>query len=188
MFEGTFVNDMAHTLIEMASRMLPDMPRLGWVVVVGLLLALLTLLVLFRPRQPRYQPQNYLFTKTEWRFAQALREAIQDDYLMMGKVRIADLLKVESHKDIKQSARMGKFARISSKHIDFVLVCPQSGRICCCLELDDASHQRQDRIDRDIFVNGAFKEAGVPLLRVPTAKYYDVHEMRELIMDAALHR
>ena len=155
-----------------------------WVLAVPLILLLIRLLLLLRQRKPRYQPQVYLFTKTEWRFSTVLQEAIRDDYLLMGKVRIADLLKVESHKDIKRSAWMGKFARISSKHIDFVLVCPQSGRICCCLELDDASHQRKDRIERDVFVNGAFKEAGVPLLRIPTEKVYDSEKLRKQIREA----
>lgn len=156
-----------------------------WALAVPLLFLLLRLLLaLMRRRKPRYQPQVYLFTKTEWRFATVLKEAISDDFLLMAKVRIADLLKVESHKNIKRSAWMGQFARISSKHIDFVLVCPQSGRICCCLELDDASHQRKDRIERDVFVNGAFKQAGVPLLRIPTEKVYDSGDLRKQINEA----
>lgn len=147
---------------------------------------LIGLKVIFKGRRkPRYQPQGFLFTKTEWRFAKVLQEAIRDDFLLMGKVRIADLLKVESHKNIKRSDWMSKFARISSKHIDYVLVCPQTGRIRCCLELDDASHQRKDRIARDIFVNGAFKEAGVPLLRIPTERVYDSEDLRQKIREVA---
>jgi very-short-patch-repair endonuclease len=35
------------------------------------------------------------------------------------------------------------------------------------IELDDASHERSDRKDRDEFLERALKAAGVPLLRVP---------------------
>jgi hypothetical protein len=67
-----------------------------------------------------------------------------------------------------------------------VLTCPTTGRVCCCLELDDTSHNRKDRIERDVFVNGAFEQAGVPLLRVPTQKYYDIQKLRQSIHTSAL--
>lgn len=139
-----------------------------------------------RGRKPRYQSRRFLFTKTEWAFAAPLQKAIGQRYLMMGKVRIADLLSVESHPQIERSEWMRHFAKISSKHVDFVLVWPDSGRVACCIELDDPSHERADRVARDIFVNAAFKEAGVPLLRIPTQKQYSAKKLREQIESVAL--
>jgi hypothetical protein len=139
-----------------------------------------------KKRQPRYQPRPFLFTKTEWQFAAPLQMAIGNRYLMMGKVRIADLLAVESHPNIERSEWMRAFSKISSKHIDFVLACPKTGKVACCLELDDPSHNRADRIERDVFVNVAFEQAGVPLLRIPTQRSYDTHELRQQIQRATL--
>ena len=163
-------------------QLLPDggLTRPMSLVVVVIVLALVVIIFrqLFRRRQPRYIPREYLFTATEWRFAQALQAAIGREYFMMGKVRIADLLAVESHPKIKRSDWMSRFAKISSKHIDFVLIDPETGKVVCCIELDDKSHQRADRIERDIFVNGAFKQAGVPLLRIPTQSSYDIQALQ----------
>lgn len=159
----------------------------AWLLVGVLLLVLISFLLLRKKkRRPRYQPRPYLFTKTEWAFAQPLQGAIGRDYLMMGKVRIADLLSVESHPMIERSEWMRAFSKISSKHIDFVLVCPRSGKVACCIELDDPSHDRADRIARDVFVNAAFKQAGVPLLRIPTRPKYDPTALRQAIRKAAL--
>lgn len=150
-------------------------------IVAVVVLALIILFTNLRHRQPRYEPQMYLFTKTEWRFAQALHEAAGNDFLLMGKVRIADVLKVESHSSFKQSDRWRKFVKISSKHVDYVMISRNSGRIQCCIELDDASHQRKDRMERDAFVNHAFQQAGLPLLRFKPAKHYDPQQIKKLL-------
>ena len=41
------------------------------------------------------------------------------------------------------------------------------------IELDDASHDRQDRKDRDAFVDQVFKTAGLPLIHMPCRRDYD---------------
>lgn len=147
----------------------------------GSLLALMVLIVvarlLLRKRPSSYKSQVFLFTKTEWRFMRALMAEFERDYLVMSKVRIADLLKVRYVKSRKAWWRA--FTRISSKHIDFVLVDPGSGKILCGIELDDPSHNRADRQRRDVFVDGAFAGAKLPLLRVPTKDVYDMAALRE---------
>ena len=47
------------------------------------------------------------------------------------------------------------------------------------IELDDRTHQRRDRRDRDLFLNEALAAAGVPILRVPAAASYDLPRLRE---------
>lgn len=160
-----------------------------YVLYVGAAIGLLILLALIIPkRQAKYKAREYLFTKPEWRFASALQSAVQHDWLMMGKVRIADLLAVESDPKLDRGDWMRAFSRISQKHIDYVLVDPGSGRVECCIELDDASHNRKDRIERDVFVNAAFDQADLPLLRIPTESHYDPHMLREQIKDAVKGR
>lgn len=162
-----------------------------WPMIAGIFIAVLLVRMLiawlsnaFR-RKARYKSQRFLFTKTEWHFAQTLQDAIQSDWLMMGKVRIADLLAVERHPKVSKSDWFRAFTKISSKHIDYVLVSPKTGIIECCIELDDPSHNRKDRIERDVFVNAAFEQAGLPLLRIPTEKHYDALALRKQIMAVA---
>lgn len=158
----------------------------------GAVLALMLLIALIKrlspKRRARYRAHEFLFTQAEWRFARALQEAIGSDWLLMGKVRIADVLAVERDPRLPKGEWLRAFSRISQKHVDYVLVDPQSGRVMCCIELDDASHERQDRHKRDRFVNAAFAQAGVPLLRIPTARRYEAQALREPIQAAIRER
>lgn len=157
-----------------------------WLAITAALAILLAYLRarLRRPR-PSYEPKQYLFTRTEWRFMQALRSEFERDFLIFGKVRIADILKVRRGVSRRDWGRA--FARISAKHVDYVLVDPGNGRIVCAIELDDPSHERKDRRGRDVFVNGAFAEAKLPLLRVQTSPRYDMDALR-VEVNAALGR
>lgn len=45
------------------------------------------------------------------------------------------------------------------------------------LELDDTSHNRNDRQERDEFVESVCKAAGLPLLRLPVRREYNSREV-----------
>lgn len=62
------------------------------------------------------------------------------------------------------------FNKINAKHIDFVLCDLQNVRPVLAIELDDSSHNKPDRIQRDEFVNKVFADAKFPLLRVPVQR------------------
>ena len=124
-----------------------------------------------------YVARGRLVTKTELRFYKALNKAVLDDWEIFAMVRIADLLRVEKgHKNYRKWLN-----KILAKHIDFVLCHPGTLVPEVCIELDDPSHERADRIERDIFVNAAFDAADLPLLRIPTQPSYRAQEIRDLI-------
>ena len=77
--------------------------------------------------------------------------------------------------------KKGFWSKISQKHIDFVLVDASDTAIRLAIELDDRSHDRQDRRARDAFVDGALDVAGIPILRVPAAGEYDARTLRTAI-------
>jgi hypothetical protein len=47
------------------------------------------------------------------------------------------------------------------------------------IELDDNSHKRRDRVERDVFVNQIFEDARLPLLRIKTREAYNTRELAE---------
>ena len=51
--------------------------------------------------------------------------------------------------------------------------------VAAVVELDDASHRRRDRAERDDFVDKALSSAGIPALHIPAQKEYAVAEVRE---------
>lgn len=130
----------------------------------------------------QYQKREELFTAAERAFYEQLALALGDRYHIFGKVRLADI--IEPRDGLSKSDRQGALNRITSKHVDFVLAIPGSMIVACAIELDDASHQRRDRIERDEFVDDALEYAGVPLLRFDVQPLYSLDEIRDSVADA----
>ena len=100
-------------------------------------------------------------TKNELAFYKALLPiATSKNLAVFSKVRIADLLEPIEGSSSWQTA----FNKISAKHVDFVLCETNHIRPLLAIELDDNSHQRADRDNRDIFVDKAFASAGLPII------------------------
>ena len=150
-----------------------------WVGVAVFAAIFLLLRMYSAPAPMPYFKRPSLVTKSELRFHKSLHKAVLDDFEIFAMVRIADLIRVE-----KGSANGRKWLnKILSKHIDFVLCDPRSLEPVVCIELDDDSHNRPDRIERDKFVNDAFDAADLPLLRIPVESSYNAREVRDLIND-----
>ena len=144
----------------------------------AILVALILLMQIWAlPGNLPYLARGQLVTKSELKFYKSLSKAVQDDFQIFAMVRIADLLRVEKN----NKHRRKWLNKILAKHIDFVLCDPGSLKPLVCIELDDVSHQRPERIERDKFVNRAFKSAPLPLLRIPTQPEYKAREIRQLI-------
>lgn len=122
-----------------------------------------------------YERRKRLVTRSELAFFRVLREVVNNDWEIFAMVRIADLLTIPRGTEKHRSW----LNRILSKHIDFVICDSDTLEVLVAIELDDASHQQAARIERDRFVNAAFADAGLPLLRVPVADSYDAGSLRK---------
>lgn len=107
--------------------------------------------------------KKYLLTKNEWIFYKKLKP-LADRYGLgvIAKIRLADLIEVDTEKT-KDFGRF--FSRISSKHIDFGLVNPENMEVRYLIELDDSSHSRPERMERDDFINRVCEKTGYVLIR-----------------------
>lgn len=115
------------------------------------------------PDIPEIYPyhKKYLLTKNEYYFYNRLNNVVSPLKLqILAKIRLADLIEVDKNagKDY-----MKYFAKIKAKHIDFAIA--DNMKIIALLELDDKSHQNQDRQERDSFVNNALLKAGYTVIR-----------------------
>ncbi len=153
-----------------------------FLVIAAIIIAGLALARLYSgQRRLPYQARSRIMTQTEVKFFRQLQKAIQDDYLIFAMVRIADLLVVESNIKNKRTW----LNKILAKHVDFVLCDPGTLEPKLAIELDDRSHDRPDRMERDAFVEHAFESAKMPLMRVKTAPAYDPRELRQLVNQLA---
>ena len=157
--------------------LLPLMVPTGLFVFVVIIATLLAFLLAKQGRLP-YEKQARLFTPAEQHFLRTLDRALPEGYRLFGKVRIADVLQVST---TNQKRFWRYFVKISSKHIDYVIVDAQSMAPVAGIELDDSSHDRKDRRERDEFVNKACAAAQFPLIRVPARRQYATDEIRALI-------
>jgi len=126
-----------------------------------------------------YTKIDRLFTKAERSFFGVLTQAVGNRFCIMGKVRVADVIKPASGQD--RSAWQTAFNRIASKHLDFVACDPADLTVKFAIELDDSSHHRRERTARDTFLNDAMKSAGVPLYRFNAKRTYSVSDIRKTL-------
>lgn len=123
-------------------------------------------------RRNAYERIPKLLTTAEQRFYKALSNVVKERAIIMSKVRIADLVKVKQ--SVKEKRFWFYFSKISQKHVDFVLLHPETFSTLCTIELDDASHWRPDRMKRDSFINQLMINTGIPLLRFRVRRTYDL--------------
>lgn len=115
-----------------------------------------------------YRQRDDFLSPAEFSFYRVLAAAIGSQAIICPKVGLGDVFYV-AHSNNKQSFRN----KIDRKHVDFLLCDPQTMRPRLGIELDDASHGRAERVERDQFVDGVFAAAGLPLLRFPARSGYD---------------
>jgi hypothetical protein len=154
---------------------MPSAHTLAIVVVLLLVLLWLVARVLRRGRRGLpYYSREYLLTRGELAFYRVLRQALPPRLHVSFKARLSDVIGCPGW-----AWKQGFGAKISQKHLDFVVVDADTTAVRFAVELDDRSHQRRDRQARDLFLDRALAAAGVPLVRVPAAASYDPARLRE---------
>jgi very-short-patch-repair endonuclease len=122
-----------------------------------------------------YEARRKLFSAAERSFLGVLEQAVAGQFRVMGKVRLGDL--IQPVKGFSTGKRTGAWNRIHQKHVDFVLCRPDTLDVAAVVELDDASHRRKDRAERDEFVDKALSTAGIPIVHFAVCKGYSVQEI-----------
>ncbi len=131
-----------------------------------------------------YQKETVLFSPAERSFFGVLEQAVNNRLRIMGKVRLADVVKVKS--GMTQSARQGAFNRIQGKHIDFVACDPSTLSVQFAIELDDRSHNNSNRQKRDEFVDKVLQAAGIPIYHFTAKQTYSVEDIRNTLFDGEM--
>ncbi len=121
-----------------------------------------------------YRLRDDFLSPAEMSFYRVLQLAAGEWALVCPKVSLGDLFYATTGDHGLNRAYRN---RIDRKHVDFLLCDPQTVRPLLGVELDDRSHRRADRRERDTFVEGVFKAAGLPIARVPARTGYPVEQL-----------
>jgi len=119
-----------------------------------------------------YRLRDDFLSPGELTFFRVLSTAVRGQATILTKVNLADMFFV-THPNENHAYRN----RIDRKHVDFLLCDAKTMRPLVGIELDDKSHQRPQRQERDRFVDQVFEVAGLPLVRVPLRSSYGVAEL-----------
>jgi len=122
-----------------------------------------------------YAKKKYIFSAAERSFYEILRRLVTD-HVVFAKMRLCDLVHVTKDSGAWQT----NFNRINRKHLDFV-ICNKDLAPVVAIELDDASHDAEDREERDDFVDAVLRTAGLPLVRIRAKRGYVLDELREIL-------
>jgi very-short-patch-repair endonuclease len=160
--------------------------KLLWILVAATALAVVAAALgsARRPKDPGFdkpwplEPKSTLLSDSEQVLFRRLVQALPS-YIVFAQVQLLQVL------CFKRSSRDRRILnRISQLSLDFLIVGSDT-RIIAAVELDDASHDREDRRAADARKAHALKSAGVPLLRWSSKEIPDAKAIGAAIETAA---
>ncbi len=103
---------------------------------------------------------KYLLTQNEMHEFRKLQKHAEEHSLMIcPKVRVLDIIEPRGYLKKYDSLRY----KVQAKHVDF-LICDRDLRIKAIIEIDDNSHNKPDRIERDQFLDQIFQSVGYRII------------------------
>lgn len=132
---------------------------------------------------PNYRIHTNFMTESEIKFYKFLvrvvieiKERYKKDLEIFTQVALNRIIDVNNERRKKEL-----FEKISRKSIDFVLYDNSTDKIYCCIELDDETHNTENRLNRDILLDKIFKE-NIKLIHVKRSTNYDLENIIQQIM------
>ncbi len=126
---------------------------------------------------PVYRRRKSLFSNAELEIYEILKEEVGEEYQIFAKVRLGDFIYLAN----EPPDRKFHNNQIQCKHVDFLLCARHTQRPLMVIELDDSSHTRYDRRQRDEFKKRVFDEVGLKLLSIPVQPFYPPGEIGSLV-------
>ena len=135
----------------------------------------------FKNNTYSYSAKNSLMSKTETNFFAKLDRAVSERYYVFPQVHLSALF---DHR-VKGQEWKYAFSHINGKSVDYVLCDRSTLTPVYAIELDDFTHERSDRIERDGEVERIFQQARLPLIRFKN-KDISESEIIQVLIDARL--
>jgi len=130
----------------------------------------------------RYNRKQFFLTRAEHECYDALIAAVGDKYHIFAQVHLPTIL----DNKVKGQDWRAALAHINRKSVDFVLCDKVYISPKLAIELDDKSHERPDRQERDQEVERILADAGIPLLRLENHGAFNPADFAEKIQAMAL--
>lgn len=130
--------------------------------------------------QYKYYAKSYVMTSRENDCFKILNEIFSSKWFVVPQVHLSALLDYR----VKGQNWNAAFRHINGKSVDFVLIGKESYKVVCAIELDDSTHSKPDRKERDIEIERMFKGARIPLARISKFESMTKPEIAKVVTDA----
>lgn len=134
-------------------------------------------------RKPGFNPADYrakaLLSPWEVKALAEIQADLPRGYHDCPQVRLADAVQIVQRDPALRRAALN---RVAKKSVDFAIIDGQ-GRIALVVELDDRSHDRSDRRDRDELVDAVLGRCAIPIKHIKPGQRVSVRtHLREPTM------
>ncbi len=135
---------------------------------------------IFEKYKYSYQSKQWFMSKSEHDTFDALVQSIGNDYHIFPQVKLDKIL------DWKGNGKSTMYAmrHINQKSVDYLLCDKKYINPRLAIELDDSTHERNDRQERDAEVQAIFKEAKFPLLRITRSDIASIESLKQKVTSA----
>lgn len=125
------------------------------------------------------QKRNSLFSPVERSFQNLLEKAVEGEYKILNRIKLADLIEVKGNANEK--ARRSTLVKLNAKYLDFVLCSTDDLRVIAVLDLVNNSNKDGHKAAPDWFVSGALEAAGLPYLRIKIKAGYTATDLQQAL-------
>lgn len=142
-----------------------------------LLVVLMGTVLLLRPSRYKlnadlpFSPRSHFYSNEERRFLSALMRAVGHEYLILGKVSIANIVQIS--KGLPLKTKMSAYQQIAGQQVDFVLCDRRTSRILAVIALLDTAKPDPHAA----LIDSVFMSIQLPLLRFRKSENYNVGEL-----------
>jgi len=126
-----------------------------------------------------FRKKGNLFTPVERTFLGLIEEAVGNEFRILCRVKMSDILTIHQNADKKTSK--SAVTRAGSKHLDFVLCSKQDMSPILAIDLVHNSGKDGYKSQRDFYVSGALDAAHIPHVRIKVRSGYKAQDIRECI-------
>lgn len=109
-----------------------------------------------------YRKKQYFLTNNEHNFLHSIERIVENKYYVFPQVHFSEIICADG----QQNFRNPYFQKIVYKSADFVLFDKQTVLPVLVIEVDDSTHNRSDRVERDDFINSVLEKCGIPIVHV----------------------
>jgi very-short-patch-repair endonuclease len=126
-----------------------------------------------------YARKQFFMSRAENSFYKGLVQAVGNEYAIFAQVHLPTIVDEKIQGQDWLAAR----TRIDRKSVDFVLCDKEYLHPKLVIELDDATHERPDRQERDRFVESVLVMAKLPILRIKYSENLNSIQLGERIKE-----